>query len=69
MKKEETNNYKTINVKLKFEKSKDTNAFMGFVHKDKHKGFIGVRKDNPMEKQICLVDFGLEDQNKPKKID
>lgn len=44
MKKEETNNYKAVNVKLKFEKSKDTNAFMSFVHKDKHKGFIGVEK-------------------------
>lgn len=68
MKKEETNNYKTINVKLKFEKSKDSNAFMGFVHKDKNKGLIGVRKDSPREKQICLVDFGLEDQIVPKVL-
>lgn len=68
MKKEETNSYKTINVKLKFEKSKDSNAFMSFIHKDKNKGLIGVRKDNPREKQICLVDFGLEDQIVPKVL-
>lgn len=55
-------------AKLKFEKSKESNLFVAFVHEKGKNLLHGVRKDDKLHKKICLVDKRLEDNIVPKVL-
>jgi hypothetical protein len=51
---------KRIQTKLKFVKSEETGAYIGFISKNPKTGRIcGVRQDSPFPKKICILDKKL----------
>lgn len=50
-----------IRTKLKFIKSEETGAYIGFVSQNpKSKAYCGVRKDSPYPKKVCVLDQKME---------
>lgn len=57
---------KRFYTKLKFEKSKETGAYVGFVSQDPTtKRIIGVRQNDPKPKRICIVDKAISSEIVP----
>jgi len=50
-----------IRTKLKFIKSEETGAYIGFVSQNpKNKAYCGVRQDSPYPKKVCVLDQKME---------
>lgn len=57
---------KKIYTKLKFVKSEDTGAYIGFVSQNMKTGrIVGVRQDSEYPKKICIIDKKLSCQVVP----